>query len=120
MARAGAPHPVDDNAAGQALRTMADVVPSLSRAVVLGSSTDPAGAAAWLPRSADVARRAAYAAILTPDSGGKPFRGENCPAVMTPDYAAALCRDGHGEVVRTGDRAVVASIGRVLLQRLAP
>ncbi len=109
-----------DTAVVPTLERMSAAVDGQRHAVVLGSYCDPGDVLPWLPHIERVTRQAIYTSILGPDSSPEPFPGESSLVVMTPDYAAALCRRPGAGLVVTESRDTVAAIGRVLLQRLTP
>ena len=120
VAGAGSARRIDGTAILQALDAMSAAVDGRKPGVVLGSYCATEDVQPWQPQIDRVIERALYTAVLRPDGGIEPFRGESCLVVMTPGYAAALCRRADGDVLHTTDSDTVASIGRVLLQRLTP
>ncbi|GAA2337344.1 hypothetical protein GCM10010170_018350 [Dactylosporangium salmoneum] len=102
-------------------------------AVVLASCTDAETALSWLPSLRGLAERAAFVGLVAPldpaavgpgvrFAAGPGAEVEECAAVViAPRYAAALCgRGGHESIAfaHTEDRALVASIARIVLQQL--
>ncbi|MFG2044677.1 EAL domain-containing protein [Dactylosporangium sp. NPDC048998] len=102
-------------------------------AVVLASCTDPATARSWLPSLTGLAERAAFVGLVAPlhpaaiapgmrFAPGPGGNVEECAAVVVaPRYTAALCgRGSHGSLAfaHTEDSALVASMARMILQRL--
>ncbi|MEV4278550.1 EAL domain-containing protein [Actinoplanes xinjiangensis] len=113
--------PAEDAVIRRTLDRMTAAVDGQGHAVVLGSYSSGEQATSWGPYAQRATRQATFTAMLRPDSGAEPFAGESCLVVVTPNYAAALCRDSaSGALVQTEDRDMVTSIGRVLLQRLKP
>jgi EAL domain-containing protein (putative c-di-GMP-specific phosphodiesterase class I) len=110
-------HVIDEAAARRALERVAEAVQGRQHAVVLGSYCSPGALARWQPQADQVIRQALYTAVLEP-GGDEPFPDESCVIVMTPHRSVALCHRTGGEVLHTEDPALVASIGRVVLQRL--
>ena len=122
VAVAGGARPAPEPVIQRAVDRMHAAVDTQAHAVVLGSYSSVDELTAERRQHAEqVTRKATYAAILRPGGETDPFPGESCLLVVTPDYAAAVCQDSvSGVMVRTEDRDVVTSIGRVLLQRLKP
>ncbi|MGI5238070.1 EAL domain-containing protein [Dactylosporangium sp. CA-139066] len=106
-----------------------------SGAVVLASCTDAATARSWLPSLQRLAGRAAFVGLVAPldpaavgpdvhfaRSDVDDAAVEECAAVVVaPRYTAALCgRGGHDTLgfAHTEDRALVASMARIILQQL--
>ncbi|BCY09957.1 EAL domain-containing protein [Actinoplanes sp. L3-i22] len=110
-------HVIDEPAARRALEQVATAVHGRPHVVVLGSYCSPDALAQWQPQADQVIQQALYTAVLEP-GGDEPFPGESCMIVMTPHHSVALCHRTGGTVLRTEDPAAVASIGRVVLQRL--
>ncbi|WP_436534499.1 EAL domain-containing protein [Actinoplanes sp. HUAS TT8] len=118
VAESGGAHVIDEASARRDLERVAAAVDGRQHAVALGSYCSPDELAKWQPQADQVSRQALYTAVLAPDGPSTPFPGESCLIVMTPHHSVALChRTGVG-VLRTEDPELVASIGRVVLQRL--
>ncbi|KUL21730.1 EAL domain-containing protein [Actinoplanes awajinensis] len=118
VAATGGADRISEAAARRALERVAAAVDGQEHAVLLGSYGTPDDLAPWQPQVDQVSAQALYSAVLRPDGVSTPFPGESCLVVMTPHHAVALCHRLGVGVLRTDDPATVASIGRVLLQRL--
>jgi EAL domain-containing protein (putative c-di-GMP-specific phosphodiesterase class I) len=117
---AGAGRRAEDSAIAPMLERMSSAVDGQQHAVLLGSYCDPGDVARWLPYIERISRQAIYTSVLRPNASPEPFPGESSLVVVTPDYAAALCRRPEIGLVVTETRETVAAVGRVLLQRLVP
>ncbi|MEU4427438.1 EAL domain-containing protein [Actinoplanes sp. NPDC024001] len=121
VAVAGGAHRVEREAARRTMERMCVAAESHQHAVVLGSYCSADDVAAWRPSTERLTRHATLTAMVRPDGAVDPFPDESCVLVVTPEFAAAVCWNAQSRTLaRTEDREVVASIGRVLLQRLNP